>query len=403
MELLMSKQTKTKRTVIRWTKRVVLIAAALGIVAAIVRSLLPEVVVVDTAVVTRGPLDVEIREDGQTRVRDRFVVAASITGELERVTLEAGAWVDPSAVVAYIAPPRSALLDDRTRAETTARIAVARARERRAASSIARAREAQALAASEAARTRMLFAKQAVTGSERDRANTAETIAVEDLAAAQHERAAATAEVQSLRAILDPRATPSKPLEVRAPARGRVLRVLRESGGPVTAGTPLLEIGDPASLDVVIDVLSRDAERVAPGMTVEIETAENEMRRGTVVLVEPAAFTQISALGVEEQRVNVVVCFDGPASIGYAFRIEARIITWHGDDVVQVPASALFRDRGRWAVYTLAEGRARQRMVEVGHRGRVTVEITRGLVADERVIIHPSDRIHADTRVKNRQ
>jgi len=399
----MSKPNKTKRTTIRWVKRILLVVGALGVVAAIVRALLPQTLTVDTATVSRGTLDVEVREDGQTRVRDRFVISAPISGELERVPVDAGTWLDRGSVVARIEPLRPALLDDRTRGETTARLASARARERQAATAIARAVGSRDLAVVDAERTRKLADLGAVPGLERERADLAAQLANEDLAAAKHQRDAAAAEILALQATLDPRDGDVKTYEVLAPTRGRVLRVLRESAGPVTAGTPLVELGDPSSLEVVIDVLSRDAERIAPGMNVFIDTASEQPVRGTVVLVEPSAFTRISALGIEEQRVNVIVCFEGTQTIGDAFRVDARIITWHGDNVLRVPASALFRDHGRWAVYVLDDGRARLRVVEVGHRGRVEVEITRGLDEGERVIIHPSDQIHEAVRVAARE
>lgn len=399
----MPKPNQTKRTTIRWIKRVLLVAGAVAIVAVIVRALVPQPIPVDVAPATRGPLDVEVREDGQTRVRDRFAVSAPISGDLRRVPVEAGAWVDAGAVVARIDPPSPALLDERTRGETTARLAAAQARERAAGTQIARAKDSLELAAREAQRTRELFERGAVTGLERERTDLAAELAQEDLTAAQAQRAAAAAEIRALRAVLEPaRGERGRTVEVTAPTRGRVLRVVRESAGPIAAGAPILEIGDPRSLEVVIDVLSQDAERIAPGMDVYIDTASAQPIRGTVTLVEPSAFTRISALGIEEQRVNVIACFEAPESIGDAFRVDARIITWHGDDVLRVPASTLFRDRGHWAVFVLEDGRARLRRVDIGHRGRTEVEITRGLRAGERVLVHPSDQISDGTRVEPR-
>lgn len=398
----MSTRKNTKRIALRWTKRIVLIAGALGIAIAIVLALLPKSITVDTATVTRGPLEVEIREDGQTRVRDRYVIVAPIAGELERLPVEAGALVDQGGVVARIEPPHAQLLDNRTRGETNARLAAARARERQAITAIVRARQSRNLAVQEAERTRALIAQGAITGAEHDRAELAATLATEELAAAEQQRAVAIAEIDAIRAVLEPRPARTERLDVVAPTRGRVLRVFRESAGLIAAGAPIVEIGDPASLEVVVDVLSRDAERITPGMTVFIETAGQSVR-GTVTLVEPSAFTRVSALGVEEQRVNVIVCFDAPATIGDAFRVDARIITWQGNNVLRIPASALFRDHGRWAVYVLAGDRARMRAVDVGHRGRADVEVTRGLAKNERVLIHPGDQIHDGARVTPRK
>jgi len=396
------KPRKTRRNVVRWIKRAILVVAGVGIVAAVVFAMLPDAVVVDTSPVTRGALEVEIREDGQTRVRDRFVVATPIAGELERIEIEAGAAVEAGTVVARIEPSQPALLDDRTRGETTARLAAARARERQARTAIDRARYARDAATVDAERARDLAAQAAITATERERYDLAEKVAIEDLAAAELVRAAAAAEIQALREVLDPRRADTQPLPVTAPTAGRVLRVLRESAGPVAAGTPLLEIGDPTALDVVIDVLSRDAEVIAPGMEVWIETAAAKPTRATVRVVEPSAFTRISALGVEEQRVNVIARVDAASTLGDAFRVDARIITWRSDDVLRVPASALFRERGRWAVYVVDEGRARTRHVDVGHRGRLDVEVRGGLAEGVRVIVHPSDRVTDGTRVEVR-
>jgi HlyD family secretion protein len=399
----MPKSKTTKRTAIRWTKRVLLILGGLAIVFAIVRALLPHPIAVDTVLATCGPLEVEVREDGQTRVRDRYVIAAPLGGELERITIEAGSSVEANATVARIQPPHPALLDERTRSETRARLAIARARERQAATALSRAREAKAYAESEAKRMRAMYEGGAVSAAQSDRTDSAVKLAIEDLAAAEHQRAAAASEILALQAVLEPHGPVAKPYDVTAPTRGRVLRVLRESAGPVVAGTPLLELGDPSSLEVVVDVLSRDAELIRPGMTVYLGTAASKPVRGFVTLVEPSAFTRVSALGVEEQRVNVIVCFDGVESIGDAFRVDARIILWRGEDVLRVPASALFRDRGQWAVYAVSDGRAHVRAVDVGHRGRVDVEITRGLEPGDRVILHPSDQIHEATRVAIRE
>lgn len=394
----MSKK-KRKRT---WIKRSLLIAGAVGIVIVIVRALIPNPVDVDVAIAAYGPLDVEIREDGQTRVRERFVVAASIGGELERITAVAGAPLDRDQVLARIAPPKSALLDDRTRDETRARLVAAQARERQAQTAIAQAQSQRDQAARDAKRSRELAAQGAVPITEAEQADLAAKLAGETLAAAEYQRTAAASEIRALHAVLSPRTIPAAPFEVRSPIRGRVLRVFRESAGPVAAGTPLVEVGDPASLEVVVDVLSRDAERIAPGMPVDVETAGAKPIRGNVVRVEPSAFTKLSSLGVEEQRVNVVICFDGPPSIGDAFRVDARIITWHGDRVLRVPAGAVFRDHGRSAVYVIDDDRAKLRPVVVGHRGRTEVEITEGLAAGDHVVVHPGDSVNDDTRVKER-
>jgi HlyD family secretion protein len=189
-----------------------------------------------------------------------------------------------------------------------------------------------------------------------------------------------------------------------APATGRVLRVVRDSAGPVIAGAPLIEIGDPRALEIVVDVLSSDAARITPGMPVSVEAWGGEpVLRGEVRRVEPSAFTRISALGVEEQRVKVIAAIsDPPVALGDGFRIEARIFTWRGERVAIVPASAVFRSKDRWAVYAVENQRARLRPIDIGHRGRLEVEVTGGLTAGATVILHPTDRITDGTAITAR-
>lgn len=393
-----------RRKVVRWTKRGLLGLAALAGVAAIVRAWLPKPVTVDIAEVSRQTLEVEVAEDGQTRVRDRFVVSASISGELARIELEAGASVEPGQTVARILPPHPALLDPRSRKELVARLAAARAQERQMVTAIARAKVARDSAIREAERARRLVRDRAITGAELDREELAERLAIEDVSATELQRHAAAANVSALQASLDsssPSATAG--IDVQAPSRGRVLRVARESAGFVVAGTPLLEVGDPSAIEVVIDVLSSDATRIAPGMTVWIDAGGDRPLRGKVRLVEPSAFTRISALGVEEQRVNVIADVETQlVALGDGYRVETRIITWRGD-VVAIPSSALFRDRDAWAVYVIEDGRARLRRVTIGHRGRSEVELLGGVEVGSRVIAHPNDRISDGTRVLARK
>jgi HlyD family secretion protein len=385
----------TRRAIMRWSKRGALAVLGAGGIAAIVHAWLPTPVEVDVASARRATLEVEIDEDGQTRVLDRFVVSAPITGNLERIDLEAGAAISAGAPLARIRPPDPILLDRRSRDEATARLATATAHRRQADTVIARATAARDAAIREADRARKLAEHGAITASERERDELAERLAREDLAAAELTRTAATAEVDAARAVLGPRGGdgPTATFTVTAPAAGQVLRVVRDSAGPVAAGQPLLELGDARKLEVVIDVLSSDAAQITPGMDVSLEGWGGAPLRGHVRVVEPSAFTRISALGVEEQRVKVIAGVDAPPSpLGDGFRVDARVITWRGD-VLAVPASAVFRVRGRWAVYTVEDGRARLRPIELGHRGRLDVEIVRGLADHAVVILHPSDRV----------
>lgn len=397
-----------RRALMRWLKRISMVAGGLAIVAGITYAWMPRPVAVDVATMQYGPLAVEVNEDGQTRVHERFVVSAPITGNLQRIELDAGAAVTAGDVLARIDPPAPVLLDDHSRGEAIARQTAAVAHQRRAEIAVARARLARDAAVREAARTRTLDQRGAIARAERERADDQEQLAIRDLAAADTERASAAAEVAAARAVLGEAparpARPARAIEVIAPATGRVLRVVRDSAGPVGAGAPLVEIGDPRALEVVVDVLSSDAARITPGMPVAIEAWGGESAlRGEVRRVEPSAFTRISALGVEEQRVRVIAAIsDPPAGLGDGFRIEARIITWRGERVATVPASAVFRSKDRWAVYAVENGRARLRSIDIGHRGRLDVEVTGGLTAGATVILHPTDRIADGTALAPR-
>jgi HlyD family secretion protein len=362
-------------------------------------------VTVDIATVSRAPLTVEVDEDGMTRVRDRFIVAAPIGGNLARIELEAGDAVTRDQVIGHVLPPNPALLDPRSRDEATARLAASQAHQREADTAIARATAARDAAIREAERGRKLVASGAITASERERLELAEQLAVADREAAELGQRAATAEVAAARAVLGDgprrlealggrRGAGSTAFPITAPIGGRVLRVVRDSAGPVVAGAALLELADPKALEVTVDVLSSDAARTAPGMLVELEGWGGErMLPGRVRLVEPSGFTRISALGVDEQRVKIVVVLDDvPPSLGDGFRVEARIVIWRGDTLI-VPASAVFRDRERWAVYAVEGDHARLVPVELGRRGRLDVEIAHGLAVGATVVVHPSDLV----------
>lgn len=395
-----------RRIAMRWTKRIVLALVGLSAIGAIVYAMLPKPIVVDLGTVRRGGLAVEVAEDGRTRVRDRFVVLAPISGNLIRIVLDPGTSVAAGATLARIEPPDPAMLDPRSRTEATGRLASALARQRGADTAVARAKAARDGAVRDADRTRGLAARGVVTMFEREHAELAEQLAIQDLAAAELERQGAAADVSVARAVLGSgdRAHLAS-FAVPAPTSGQVLRVVRDSAGPVVVGAPLVELGDPRAIEVVVDVLSTDAARIAPGMPVSLEAwGGDQPVRGHVRLVEPSAFTKVSALGVEEQRVNVIVAIDdAPAVLGDGFRVEARITIWQGADVLAVASSALFRDHGGWAVYVEDRGRARLKQVSIGHRGRLDIEITDGLAAGTAVVLHPGDQIKDGVRISARE
>ena len=369
---------------------------------------------VDVAGVTRGRLAVTLDEEGETRVRERYVVSAPVAGRLRRIELEPGDPVQAKkTVVATFVPGDPALLDMRARGEVDARVGAARAAEQRTRAETDRDRAQLALARSEHTRVRRLAEGGVASQADLDRVKQNLESAQSTLAAA--ERAAAGA-MQDLRAAQaralevesgQTRGGRLENLTLRSPIDGVVLRRLRESEAVVPAGEPLLEVGDPANLEIVADYLSADAVQMKPGMPVEIERWGGERPlSGRVRRVEPGGFLKISALGVEEQRVNIIIDFEDPraawAALGDGYRVEVRVVTWQGKDVVKVPGSALFRQGEGWAVFRAKDRRAEQKSVEVGHRGELEAEIRSGLDPGDKVVVHPPEDLRPGAKVKIR-
>lgn len=387
---------------------------ALGVLAAAAAYWLlrPAPIAVDVAAVRRDALRVTVDEEGETRVRQRYLVAAPTSGRLRRIEVDEGQTVARDAVVARIEP---APLDPRDLAAARARLEAADATEHAANASVRRAEAALAQAKRDAARAEDLHRAGTLSTDAHEKAKLAEISAMQESEAARFAADAAVHEVEAARAALlatsapapsDPRAPDEACaggpcVAARAPVSGQVLRIFEESERIVAAGTPLVEIGDPASLEIVVDILSTDAVRVTPGARVVIEDWGGAgALDASVRQVEPSAFTKVSALGVEEQRVNVIADLRAPEPrLGDRYRVEARIVIWEGADVLQVPASALFRHGPAWAVFVVEGGAARLREVEVGHQAAFDAEIVRGLDVGERVILHPSDRVHDGVRV----
>lgn len=355
---------------------------------------------VEGASVQRGPLQVVVEEEGRTRVRDRFVVAAPISGALQRIDLREGTTIAAGEVLARIA---SAPDDPRGRNIAQAQLAAAEARRSQVAAELEQAQATALQAQREAARREELADAGALSREEMERmrlrAETARQQADAILAALR----AAEADVSALRAALEG-STPQSggpTVAVTAPTSGRVLRVLEESERVVQAGTPLLEIGDASGIEVVVDVLSADAVRIASGNRVLVDEWGGERTlQGRVRLVEPAAFTEVSALGVEEQRVKVIVdLVDSPPELGAGFRVEARIVVWEDDAVLTVPTSALFQRDGTWWLFVVEGGRARERQVQLGQRGIDAAEVRGGVEEGETIIVFPSDEVADGVRV----
>jgi len=382
---------------------------ALGLLFLVFR---PVPVRVEIGHVARGRVVVTVDEEGETRVRDRFVVAAPIAGRVSRLNLEPGDRVAQGSVVAQMRPLP---LDPRARAEAAARIEAAQAAVREADARVEQARAAQQQAARTAARARELGKQGTIGVEEREMAETAETARSKELEAADFSSRAARFNLDAARAALmapgssDGSASlvsacaSGEPgcLELRAPIDGQVLRVPEKSERVVNAGAELLQIGDAQQLEIVVDVLSTDAVKVHPGAPILIEEwGGSTPLTARVRVVEPSGFKKVSALGVEEQRVNIVGDFtDGAATLGDGFRIEARIVIAERADVLTVPTSALFRRQDQWMVFTVDGGRAHRRPVQIGARNQNVAELISGLDDGVPVILHPSDQVDDNVRV----
>lgn len=389
-----------------------LLTFALLVIAALTFGFMPRPILVDTAVVGRGPLVVTVEEEGRTRVIDRYVLSAPVAGFARRIELDVGDQVSKGDVLLELEPLRSDVLDPRRRAEAEARVQASSAARAGASQNVAAARADAEFAARELARKEQLRADRTISEDDLDRARARARAAAANLRSAefavdvaQHElEAAETALAYSGAATGE---GTQEMVAVSSPVDGRVLAVIRESEGVVDSGQSLIEIGDPAALEVEVDVLSADAVKIEPGARVEFHRwGGEEPLNGVVRVIEPTGFTKISALGVEEQRVLVISDIVSPradwARLGDGYRVEAAFILWQDDDVLKTPSSALFRQGNDWAAYVVEDGRARLRRVDIGRRSGLEVQVLDGLAPDERVIVHPGDDVTDDVRVRAR-
>jgi len=374
----------------------------------------PAAVPVDLVTVDRGPLTVSVSDEGETRVRDMYVVSAPVPGRMRRIELEVG---DPvvadQTLVARIEPSDPSFLDVRSAAEARAGVDAAAAARTHAGAQVRRAQAELDFARAEYERIRALARSHTVSENELDSAQRRARTAEAALAEAQAARQVRESEYQVARArLLAPSAARERVADcdcvsVYSPVNGRVLRIVNESEGVVGSGTPLVEVGNPDLLEVVVDLLSADAVRVQAGQRVLIEAwGGDEPLDGVVQRVEPFGFTKVSALGIEEQRVNVVIDITSPrerwARLGHGYRVEPRIVLWESSDVLRVPLSALFRQVERWAVFVERDGRAELREVEIGQGNGLHAEVRSGLEAGERVVLHPADRVSPGVRLAER-
>jgi len=378
----------------------VLLAAAL-----LIWRLSPTAITVDAVSVTVGPLRETLDQEGRTRVRDRYVVATPVSGRLERVLYRAGDLVRRGQTVAWLVP---APLDVRARREATSRVEAAEDARGSAEAAVLAARAALDQAERARARVESLAVHGHMAPSAREEAELLATIRKRELEVAGSRALTAGHEVEIARGALLAASPGSGGQGSRSPARapetGRVLRLLEESERVLPAGTPIMELGDPARLEIVSDFLSTDAVKVRAGDTMLVEEwGGDHSLHARVRLVEPSGFTRVSALGVEEQRVNVIAdLIDPPGPLGDRFRVETRVVLWGADQVLQVPVSALIRQGDGWVVFVIEGDRARLRQVTPGHRGAFAVEITSGLRDAEQVVSYPNDLIRAGTRVRAR-
>lgn len=389
------------------TGRIGLTLTAAAAAAGIAWFLWPRPIPVETAAVTKGRFVASVDEDGKTRIRQRYVVAAPLAGRLSRVRLKAGDPVGEGDVVATILPPPAPLLDARSRREAEERLGIAEAALERSKATVERAQAQAGQAKTELDRARALATSGASTAQALERAELAQRVADRDLRAAEFQNHAESHELAQAKALLGRYRDDSGPVEpwsVIAPVSGMVLKVVQESETMVQSGAPLMEIGDPRDLEIVTDVLSTDAVEIRAGSEVTIDRwGGNGTLSGRVRRVEPSAFTKISTLGVEEQRVNVRIDLLSPpqqwSGLGDGYRVDTRITVYTRDEIEIAPAAALFRRGDGWSVYVVEDGRAELRSVDVLRRSGGFAAIGKGLQPGDRVIVYPGDRIDAGVRV----
>ncbi len=398
------------RRIAIWGSVAVLVAAGL------VYAFWPQPVPVDMAAVLRGPMRVTIDEEGETRVHDVYVLSAPLSGQLMRIENEVGdTVVAGETVLATIQPRDPSLLDVRSLSEGQAAVKAAEAASALAEAELEREKAALAFAISDLARAERLHTRGNISERSLDAAELEVRIQRAAVKSAEAALQVKTFELENARAsLITPHTDTSKSgaaeaccIDVYAPVSGKVLRIIRESESVVLAADPILEIGDPRDLEVVVDLLSTDAVKVEAGDTVLIEDWGGQSLRGRVRRVEPYGFTKVSALGIEEQRVNVIVDFTDPPEmwqrLGHGFRVETSIVTWQADGVLQVPVGSLFRGDNGWAVFVVDGDRAVRRTLEIGQMNSQAAQVLDGLAEGDRVVMHPSDRVTEGVRIVARK
>ena len=390
------------------TRNTIALGVALAAVAAlVVWSLQPRPVAVEVAAVVSGAFEQTIVDDGKTRVRERYVIAAPLAGSVERIRLEPGDTVRLGDVVAQLTPTAPAFLDARTARELQERIGAVQAQLARARAEKLKVHAQRDQARADLARQKKLASEGFVSATGYEQAELALRTVERAVDAAAYAEEAARHELEQAKAALTRyrSSDPTAKWDVTSPVNGTVLKVIQKSESPVALGAPLLEVADARSLEAVVDVLSQDAVAIRPGMSARVELGQGVASVPALVrLVEPAAFTKVSALGVEEQRVNVILDFAGPLdkvwTLGDAFRVEAHIVTHREDKAVKVPVGALFREGEGWAVFVIEDARAAKRAVKVPRRNGVEAMVEDGLKPGERVVVYPSDALRDGAKIE---
>lgn len=378
-----------------------MIGAGLLLVAMIAVLSAPDPLNVTTAKVKQGKMTVGLDAQGEIRLHDKYTMSAPITGRLERVMLHEGDAITAGQLIGKIFPPS---LDPRQRESLNAQERMSQSMVSEAEARLEQVKSAAEQAKRQRERAETLSKANAIAPEAFENAQQAERTANEELRAAQFRIQSAQYQLQSARAARREYASSEGgAVTLKAPISGKVLRIYEKSERTVMAGAPMLDIGDPALTEVLIDVLSIDAVKIQSGYPVMIQGwGGDRVLRGRVRYVEPSAYTKISALGIEEKRVNVIAeLLDRESALGDGYRVQTNIVLWEGDSVMSIPSSALFRSGNDWAVFVIREGVARLQKIQVGHRTGFEVEILGGLKADEEVILHPSNQVIDGAKVRS--
>jgi len=396
----------------RRKKQLSIVIVALLIVAGLAYGFWPNPITVDTGTVRREPMELTIEEEGKTRVKDKYVISAPVSGMLQRIQFETGDHVTAGMNVARIKPSAPNLLDERQLAISNARLSAAEAALDQAKENLRLAKEEASYNEKERIRVENLHKNGVGTDQDLDRAILADRRAQANKNSAEFGVKIAEHELESAKASVQwaqhSQSNTDDILEIQSPVDGYLLDVPNRSERPVLTGESLIEVGDLKSLEIRVDVLSSDAVQIQPSTKVRIKRWGGDcILNGRVRVIEPAGYTKISALGVEEQRVPIIVDITSNekdwSRLGDSYRVVAEFIIWTGENVLQVPTSALFRSSDDWALFTLENGRSQRKTVKVGHQSGLNAEILDGLKEGETVLTHPDERIEDGVRVKSRK